>query len=267
MTHSLSPLLHNAAFVAMGLDWAYVAFDVAPADLPTAIGGAVALGVEGLSVTMPHKEAILGLVDDASPTAARLGAANTIHRVGSSVVAENTDGAGLVDALRLDEGIDPAGRRCVVFGAGGAGRAVVLALAEAGASAVTVVNRSADAAERAAQLAGDVGRVGPPEAAAEADIIVNATPLGMAGVAGGQLAVPAEHLGRGQVVVDLVYHPVHTPLLLAAREKGAIVVTGVGMLLHQAGRAFRLWTGENAPLGAMSAAVVAMLSTEEVHQR
>lgn len=265
--HSLSPLLHNAAFAALGLDWAYVAFDVAAPDLAGAMVGVRALGIEGLSVTMPHKEAVLVHVDRASPVAERLGAANTVHRLGGSLVAENTDGPGFIDALRVDEGFEVQGRRCAVVGAGGAGRAVVLALADEGAAAVTVVNRSPEPAARAAALAGDRGALGPPEAVQEADLVVNATPLGMAGVAADRLPVPRRLLGAGQVVVDLVYHPIHTPLLAAAKEQGAVAVSGLGMLIHQAGRAFRLWTGENAPLGAMSAAVVAVLSSEEVHQR
>ncbi|MGI8792277.1 MAG: shikimate dehydrogenase [Acidimicrobiales bacterium] len=267
VSHSLSPLIHNAAFVALELDWVYTAFDVAPTDLTAAIRGAEALGVEGLSVTMPHKEAVTKLVDSVSATVDRLGAANTLHRVGKGFRAENTDGDGLIDALRLDEGFDPADRVCAVIGAGGAGRAVCLALGEAGAKEVVVVNRSAGPAGAAAALAGRQGRVGTTDEIAGADLIVNCTPLGMAGVAPDAIPVPAECLSPGQMVVDLVYHPVHTPLLLAAKERGAIPVTGVGMLIHQAGRAFRLWTGENAPLGAMSAAVVAVLSSGEVKPR
>lgn len=265
--HSLSPLLHNAAFAALDLDWVYTAFDVDPADLGAAVAGMRALGIDGLSVTMPHKEPVLAHVDRVSPTAERLGAANTLHRVGGTVVAENTDGDGLVDALRADEGFEPEGKTCAVVGAGGAGRAVVLALAEAGAAAVRVVNRSPEPAQRAAALAGERGSIGTLDDVAGADLVVNATPLGMSGVAAGKLPVPPERLGAGQIVVDLVYHPVHTPLLTAAKERGAVAVSGVGMLIHQAGRAFRLWTGESAPLGAMSAAVVAVLSAEEVHQR
>ncbi|MDP9387542.1 MAG: shikimate dehydrogenase, partial [Actinomycetota bacterium] len=143
--HSLSPVLHNAAFRALGLDWAYVAFEVAAADIAAAVAGVRALGVEGLSVTTPHKDRLAGLVDALSPAAQRLGAVNCVVRRGDLLVGESTDGRGFLDAVRLDHGFDPAGRRCVVRGSGGAARAIVLALAEAGAAEVVVVaGRSPD---------------------------------------------------------------------------------------------------------------------------
>jgi shikimate dehydrogenase len=257
--HSLSPVLHNAAFRALGLDWAYVAFEVAAGDAVAAVAGARALGLAGLSVTLPHKAAVLPALDRLSPTAQALGAVNAVYREGKELVGESTDGAGLVDALRRDTGFDPAGRTCLVLGAGGAARAVVLALAGAGATEVVVVNRTPERAARAALLAGTRGRVGGEDDVVGADLVVNATPLGMAGLAEGALAVDPARLGPDQVVVDLVYHPVRTPLLAAARERGALTVTGLGPLLHQAARAFRLWTGEDPPLEAMSAAVLAGL--------
>jgi shikimate dehydrogenase len=158
--HSLSPVLHNAAFRALDLDWAFLAFEVTAGDGAAAVHGARALGIEGLSVTMPHKADVIPALDKLSPTAEKLGAVNTITRQGGALLGLSTDGPGFLDALRLDEGFDPAGRRCVVFGAGGAARAVVLALAEAGAAQVTVVNRTAERAREAVALAGAVGRVG-----------------------------------------------------------------------------------------------------------
>lgn len=256
--HSLSPALHNAAFRALGLDWAYVAFDVADGQAATAVAGARALGVDGLSVTMPHKETVARAVDRLSPTAERLGAVNTVVRVGSALVGESTDGQGFLDALRLDDGFDPEGRRCLVAGAGGAARAVVLALAEAGAAEVVVVGRTPARVAAAAALAGAAGRPGVPEAAAGADLVVNATPLGMGGDPG--TAVDAALLGPGQLVVDLVYHPLVTPLVAAARERGASATNGLGMLVHQAAHAFRIWTGADPPLEAMSAAALAVLA-------
>ena len=258
--HSLSPVIHNAAFAALGLDWAFLAFEVPRGEAVTAVRGAAALGVAGLSVTTPHKEAVLPALDDLSPTAARLEAVNTVHRLGSRLVGESTDGAGLVDALRNDEGFDPGGARCLVVGAGGAARAVVLALADAGAAQIVVAGRTPARAEQAAALAGPVGKVGSTDDAAEADLVVNATPIGMTGVAEqDEPPVDSRHLGPGQLVVDLVYFPARTPLLAAARERGAVAVGGLGMLVHQAAHAFRLWTGESPPLEAMSAAALAAL--------
>ena len=169
-----------------------------------------------------------------------------------------------MDALRIDEGIDVDGQRVAVVGAGGAGRAVARALAEAGA-VVTILNRSADAAALAASVAGPSARVGTPGDLADAAVVVNATPLGMGVVvsttgAPEPLPFDVALLGAGQIVVDLIYHPVHTPLLLAARSQGLRSVNGVGMLVHQAAHAFRHWTSEEPPLEAMSAAAVAVLS-------
>src|SRR5690606_18323441 len=160
--HSLSPTIHNAAFAAAGLDWVYVAFEVPAGAGERAVRAVLDLGIEGLSVTMPHKAAAAAAVDELTPVAEALGAVNCVYRVGGRLVGDNTDAAGFLDALRTDEGVDPAGLRCVVVGAGGAGRAVAWVLGRAGAADVAIVNRSSDPAERAAALAGPTGRVGSP---------------------------------------------------------------------------------------------------------
>lgn len=254
--HSLSPAIHNAAFAACGLDWSYLAFDVAPGRVGDAVRAVRALGLAGLSVTMPHKEEAAAAVDRLSDDAAALGAVNTVVLGEEGVLlGDSTDGAGFVDSLRLDHGIEVAGLRAVVLGAGGAARAVVLALSRAGAAEVGVLNRSPARAERAAALAGHRGSVVPAGHAADvvasAGIVVNATPLGMEGVAEGALAVDPEWLRPGQVVVDLVYRPLQTPLLRAAAERGARPVDGLGMLVHQAAQQFRRWTGVEPPVAVM----------------
>lgn len=282
--HSISPAMHNAAFRALGLDWAFLAFEVPEGQALAALAGARALGVDGLSVTMPHKSHVAAGVDRLTPSAQAVGAVNTVvRRAGGVLEGDNTDGSGLLDALRFDEGFDPAGRRCLVVGAGGAGRSVVRALGEAGAAEVVVVNRNPDRAEAAAALAGGVGRLGSPGDAAGVELVVNATPLGMERSAAGEVVavdgrplgpqtlpastsgtVPLDtvHLGPGQLVVDLIYNPPLTPFLELARERGATVVNGLGMLIHQAARAFRLWTGEDPPMAVMSAAAVAALARD-----
>lgn len=262
--HSLSPAIFNAAFEACGLDWAYLAFEVPEGAAGLALGGMRALGLEGLSVTMPHKAAVVDGLDELTEAADALGAVNCITRRGADLVGDNTDGEGFVEALRVDEGVEVAGRRCGVVGAGGAGRAVARALGLAGAAEVVVANRTPGPAARAAALAGRVGRVGSPAEVADAEIVVNATPLGMGVVVttdGSAEALPLDptRLGSGQVLVDLIYHPALTPLLSAARDTGAVAVNGLGMLIHQAALAFRSWTGEDAPLEAMSAAALASL--------
>lgn len=252
--HSLSPAMHNAAFAELDLDWVYVACEVAPGSVAAAFAGIRALRFGGVSVTIPHKAAALTEVDDASAAAHAVGAVNTIVPDGDGRLrGENTDGPGFLASL-ADQGFDPAGCRCAVLGAGGAARAVVYALGGAGAAEVVVVNRTAVRAEAAAALAGPVGRVGTASEVAGLDLVVNATPLGLAGTDAAVLPLDADLLGAGQLVVDLVPNPAVTPLMEAARARGARVAGGLGMLVHQGALAFELWTGRPAPFGVMRAA-------------
>lgn len=270
--HSLSPALHNAAFDALGLDWAYVAFTVAAGDAARAIAAMRSLGIEGLSVTMPHKRDVAALVDRLSPSAFALGAVNTVVRRGDELFGDNTDGVGFLDALRDDEGFEPEGRMFFVIGGGGAARAVVHAVAGAGAAEVVVANRSGVAAAETAALAGERGRVGDARDAARADVVVNATPIGMAMASTAPIrpsaasesmpTIPLDPavLHAGQLVVDLVYHPPVTPLVHEARKRGAAACNGLGMLVHQAAHAFKLWTGNEPPKEVMSAAALAAIA-------
>ncbi len=268
--HSLSPRLHNTAFTEMGLDWVSLGFAVPAGQAEPALAGMRALGIAGLSVTMPHKEAVAGLVDQITPVAARLAAVNCVTLVSGTrrLEGSNTDGEGFLAALRHGDGFEPRGRRCLVVGAGGAARAVVLALAEAGAAEVIVVNRTESRAEVAAALAGPAGRVGRPEEASGADLVVNATsagmpgadPTGPAGPAARSFPLDPDLLKAGQVVVDLVYHPAPTPWLHAARGRGAVTHNGLGMLVHQAAAQLRTWTGKEPPVAAMWRAATAAIS-------
>jgi shikimate dehydrogenase len=221
--------------------------------VPEALAGMRALGIRGLSVTLPHKEDAAAAVDELSDTATALGAVNTVV-VGDDgrLRGENTDAGGFLAAL-ADAGVDAGGRRCLVRGAGGAARAVVWALAQAGASEVVVVpGRNRERAVVTAALGGSLGQVGTPDRVADAQIVVNATPLGLDG--GSDLAVDPALLGPGQVVVDLIPRAT-TALLEAAGARGAQAVDGLGMLVHQAALAFRLWTGCEPPIDVMRAAV------------
>ena len=260
--HSLSPAILNAAFDAAGLDWAFVAFEVPDGGAGAALDGMRALGLGGLSVTMPHKQAAARAVDRLAGDAAALGAVNCVVPDGDALVGHNTDGPGLLGSLRDDAGIDPGGARCAVLGAGGAARAVVAALAGAGADDVVVVNRTRSRAEEAAALAGAAGRVGVAADVRDADVVVNATSVGMVATPG--VAVDVALLHAGQVVVDAVYQPLRTELLAAAEAAGAVAVDGLGMLVHQAAVAFSLWTGQPAPLAAMRAAARAGLGAAPV---
>lgn len=249
VAHSRSPAIHQAAFDALGLDWTYVAFDVPVGGVAAAIGGMRALGLGGLSVTMPHKAAVAACVDRLTPDAAALGAVNCVYRDGDELVGDNTDGGGFLWSLE-QAAVTVAGQRVCVLGAGGAARAVIRAVAGAGSSEVVVVNRSAERAATAALLAGSVGRVGTDADVAAAAVVINATPVGMGGDPGSPATVTA-----GQVAVDLVYHPPVTPFLAAAAAAGATTVGGIGMLVGQAALAFERWTGVAAPYAVMEAAV------------
>lgn len=252
--HSLSPAIHNAAFAAVGLDWVYVGLPVAAGTGAAAVDAMRTLGLGGLSVTMPHKFDVAAAADERSTAVEALGAANCLVPTGGGRVrAENTDGAGFLAGLADDADLTVGGMSVAVLGAGGVARAVVEACGAAGAGAVLVVNRTAAKAVSCAALAGSVGRVAEASDVATADVVVNATSLGM----GGDPAMPCDPslLHGGQVVVDLVYDPITTPWLAAARDAGVEAHGGLSMLIHQAAVAFTLWTGVEAPLEAMRAAV------------
>jgi len=258
--HSLSPVLLNTAFQQTAADWVFVAFEVAEGAVGGAIRAMRELPLWGLSVTMPHKAAVIGHLDALSEVAGRLGAVNCVARESSRLVGHSTDGDGLVDTLRLDEGFEPDAKRCVVIGAGGAARAAIVALADAGAAEVAVVNRTEAHAAAAVALIGDRGRIGSPSDVAEADLVVNATPMGMGVDGTPALPFDPELLASGQVLFDMVYVPAVTPVVAAARDRGVHAVTGLGMLVHQAAHAFTHWTGMVAPAAAMAQAATASLA-------
>ena len=238
--HSLSPALHNAAFAAAGVDWVYTAFEVAPGDAADAIAAMRVLGLGGMSVTMPHKEAVASAVDELEPTAAALRSVNTIVVLPDGRLRGcSTDGDGFVASI-VEASADPAAKRIAVLGAGGAGRAVVEALRRAGAADIVVINRSDERAEAAAALAGARGRVGQMSDVRNCDIVVNATSVGMGTT---DLPFDMSLLHERHVVVDLVYHPLETAFLAHARAVGAQAIDGLGMLVHQAALQQELWLG------------------------
>lgn len=261
--HSLSPAIHNAAFAAAGLDWAYVPLPVPPEGLSEALTGLAALGFRGVNVTMPHKTETADLLEELSEDAQLLRAVNTIVVRGGTLEGHNTDAPGFGRFLRRDAGFDPAGAEALIYGAGGAARACALALARAGVGRITVAVRDV---ARAAPLASIVRSVGVPLAVVRpgdvedsvADLVVNATPVGAPGAEPAHPALP--RLGPGVLVVDLLYDPPTTDLQRRAREAGATAVGGLGHLLEQAALSFELWTGTPAPLDVMSAAALALLA-------
>jgi shikimate dehydrogenase len=239
--------MHNAAFRALGLDAVYLAFDVPPDQLAGAMAGARALGVRQLAVSIPHKQAVMEHLDEVEETARRIGAVNTVTRCDGRLVGSNSDWIGAIRALERE--CDLKDRRAVVLGAGGTARAVVFGLVERGAR-VTVLNRSVD---RARKLAGALGADAAGALSELADIghdvLVNTTSVGLRD---DRSPVEADHIDPGAVVLDAVYDPARTRLLRDAEARGARVVTGKWMLVHQAAEQLSLWTGRAAPLEVMA---------------
>jgi shikimate dehydrogenase len=265
ISHSVSPVMHNAAFAELRLNWRYVPLPVHPERVAEAVAGVRALGLRGVNVTVPHKQAVMPHLDRWSPAAAAIGAVNTII-VGEEgeLLGDNTDAAGFVTDLRAN-GVHPAGKRVLVVGAGGAARAVVYGLAEAGCGSIVLLNRTLDKAENllaamrelfpAVPMLARPFPEGVAESAADAELIVNCTSLGMSPNLEGLPWDEDVEFAPGQTVYDLVYNPAVTRLLQLASVDGATVIGGLGMLIHQGAIAFERWTGETAPVDVMRRAV------------
>ncbi len=256
----LGAAMHNAAYARLGLDFTYVPFSVSEGQLGDALAGMRALGIRGLGISMPFKLAIMPWLDDIDPLARAIGAVNTVVNEGGRLTGHNTDAWGAVRAL--EEVLPVAGRRVLVLGAGGAARAVVFGLWKAGAQ-VTVANRDSAKAVALVDEIREAG-LGGAEAIELSDavevapeIVVNATSVGMESNPG--VPIPAENMPESCVVMDIVYKPLVTDWLSHCREGGRQVIHGGRMLLHQAARQFQLYTGREAPLADMDAALARFL--------
>ena len=245
VSHSRSPAIHGHWLARYGINGAYIPFSVRPEDGYDAIRMLPRLGFSGANITLPHKETALRAVDEADAVARRIGAVNTVvAREDGSLHGGNTDAFGFLEHLRASA---PAWRpgAAVILGAGGSARAVAAALVDAGASEVRLANRTAARAEKVAEeIGGPVAPVAWEERSAALDgagLLVNTTSLGMAGSPPLEISLAA--LPDGAVVNDIVYAPLETPLLAAARRQGLVAVDGLGMLLHQARPGFAAWFG------------------------
>ena len=260
VSHSLSPLMQNDALCALELDMIYVPFPVSQCDLGVAVNGLKSLGVLGFNVTIPHKTAIIPFLDRLSDEARLAGAVNTVKREGEAFVGYNTDGAGFVASLRQDLDFDPNGANILVLGAGGAARGGIAALCSAGASSITIANRSPDKGLEIVQIL-DNAYIGMQfasiplaseplaEVLPRVDLLVNTTSVGMDGTSFAGLDLNL--LRKNAVVYDMVYSPPETPLLRESRAAGLRAANGLGMLAGQGEAAFRIWTGQDPPYGVM----------------
>ena len=254
--HSLSPLMQTSAFQELGLDAVYVPFEVPPENLEDAVKGLKALSVRGFNVTVPHKEKVAQLVDYLTEDAEILGAVNTVKNEGGKLTGYNTDAEGFLRSL-IEEGVELEGKRALMFGAGGAARAVGYALLKGGVKFLNIVNRSFSKAKKVAEILGRRGNVlvyplkeGTVETLLkDADIIVNTTSVGMK--EGDPQLFDYSKIPSGITVVDIIYNPPQTPLIKAAKEKGCKTINGLGMLVHQGAVAFEIWTGKKAPVEKM----------------
>lgn len=269
--HSLSPLIHNAAFEALRLNWCYLPLPVKKTELASALQGLVTLGFSGANITMPHKEAAVAFLDEVGSYARMVGAVNTVRIEDGRLVGFNTDGRGFITALERDAGYDPKEKHAVVVGAGGAARAIAVSLSLSEIRRLTIVNRTPKRAQELYQLISqhfpslhveplsldqDLSAV-----FASAHLIVNATPVGMPPHEE-EIPFPIEWIKPLHLVCDLIYHPRETLLLRQAKEKGAQTLGGLGMLLYQGAASFEIWTGEEAPIEVMRSVLERELAAE-----
>jgi len=259
--HTLSPVMHNAAYEALGVHAVYLPFEVKPEDLGKATMCLRALGVSGVNVTIPHKSGVIEFLDDLDASAKQIGAVNTIVQRGGKLYGYNTDGPGFLLSLRKDGHFEPAGKKAVILGAGGAASAVAMALAGAGIRRLVVVNRNKNRAEILAKRVQrhfdrEVLPVGLDESRAlywlirESDLLVNATSVGLTGKE--RPAINPNALHPKLMVHDLIYR--ETPLLKMAKRKGLKTLDGLGMLVSQGAKSFEIFTGKRAPFKIMKAA-------------
>jgi shikimate dehydrogenase len=269
--HSLSPIIQNASFRHLGLDYVYVAFNVQPEELKGAILGVKSLGIYGLNVTMPHKISIIQYLDELDVDAKRAGSVNTILNLNGKLIGYTTDGIGALNALKY-AGVDPSGKKIVILGAGGASRSISFALAK-WACEIVVLNRTL---EKAMMLVNDVKRALGAETnirasqfndenlrmeIENADILINATSIGMKPKEA-ETPVKREFLRRDLVVFDIVYDPLETKLLREAKIIGAKTIDGLSMLIHQGAVSFEIWTGFKAPIEVMRKAALKKIMKE-----
>jgi len=261
--HTLSPIMHNAAFEALKIDYVFLAFKVKPVEVKNAMNGMRALGIHGLNVTMPHKNAVIKYLDEVDPAGKTIASTNTILNKDGRLLGFNTDGVGALNALEQN-GVEPRGKRVLLLGAGGAAKAIAYTLSQE-ADELVILNRTPKSAIELADLlkrkfhkkitAGQLSPSTVKDNLAEADVLINATSVGMEPNAN-QSPVAPQWLRRGLAVMDIVYNPVETRLAKDAKAAGAQVVSGVEMLIYQGAVSFEIWTACTAPVEVMRKAAL-----------
>jgi len=258
-----SVVMQEAGFRALGLNWRYITIEVLPEDLEDAIIGMRAFRMRGANLTMPHKTSVLQYLDEVATDAQIMGAVNTVVRKENRLVGENTDGKGFLTALRREGGIDPAGKRIALLGAGGAARAIAVELALAGAAHIIVVNRTE---KRGAALVDIVNKHTKTKASlvpwkatykvpSDVDVLVNATSIGFSPDVNARPDLAFDTITENMIVCDVVPNPPQTPFLKEARKRGARTLDGQGMIVYQGAIGFKLWTGREAPVEVMKEAL------------
>jgi shikimate dehydrogenase len=256
VTHSLSPVMHNQAFAAIGYNAVYLAFRVT--DLDSAVKGIKALNFKGVSVTIPHKVAVMGYLDEVEDTAATIGAVNTIVNNNGHLIGYNTDSQGALEALKTKTAIQ--GKSVAIIGAGGAARAIGFGLVAAGGQ-VTILNRSRTNGERlAADLQADFSPLNEWQPH-RYEILINTTPIGMHPETDAS-PIPENGLSKEMVVMDIVYNPLETKFLKDAAARGCQTINGVDMFVFQGAYQFELWTGQKAPVEVMRNSVLKALGAK-----
>lgn len=261
-------VMQEAAFRARGLNWRYLTIEVRPEQLADAMLGLRAFNMRGINLTIPHKVAVIPYLDRLSPEAEVMGAVNTVVREGDQLIGHNTDGKGFLRSVREDAGVDPQGKRIVFLGAGGAARAMTVELALAGAAHITVVNRTPGRGQELVKLLREKTPVeaefapwqGEYAVPAEADILVNATSIGLFPNVDEMPPVVMSSIQPGLLVCDVIPNPPRTAFLRAAEARGARTLDGLGMLVYQGAIAFQMWTGVEAPVDVMRGALEEVFS-------
>ncbi len=258
-------VMFEAAFRKLNLQWMYLNINVKEGDLQNAVRGLRAMNFSGINLTIPHKVQVIKYLDNVSDDAALMGAVNTVRRDSEMLVGENTDGKGFITALTVDAAVDPKGKQVVLLGAGGAARAIGVELALTGVNQIVVVNRTE---KRGRELTSLLNKKTHTHARYEkwdrtyrvpdgTDILVNATSIGLFPDVEARPDIDYESIVRGMSVCDVIPNPPRTPFLTAAEKRGAQTIDGLGMLVYQAAIAFRMWTGEEAPVEEMKKAIKA----------